>query len=126
MKRSNPRPCPYCGQEDKLVTGRDIYPHRPDLHSKPIWACMPCRAWAGCHPGTEKRVGRLANGVTRQLKMRAHEAFDPIWQSGTMKRTDAYAWLQQQTGISARECHIGWMSDKNLVRVVEICEETTA
>lgn len=126
MNRSKPRPCPYCGQDDQLVTGREVYPHRPDLFAKPIWACMPCRAWAGCHPGTERRVGRLANAATRQLKMRAHEAFDPLWKDGRMKRGAAYAWLRERTGLDERECHIGWMSDDYLRRVIEICEGETA
>ncbi|WP_258081898.1 DUF3268 family zinc-finger domain-containing protein [Xanthomonas arboricola] len=126
LNRSNPRPCPYCGHDDELVTGREVYPHRPDLFAKPLWACMPCRAWSGCHPGTEKRMGRLANAETRQLKMRAHEAFDPRWKSGGMKRKDAYAWLRERTGLDARECHIGWMSDADLRRVIEICEGANA
>ncbi len=116
------RPCPYCGAEATFETGAVIYPHRPDLATKVFWACLPCDAWTGCHPGTEKRMGRLANAATRRLKQSAHRAFDPIWQSGRMSRTKAYVWLQGQLGLSRRDCHIGWMSDEDLRRVVEICE----
>lgn len=28
--------CPYCGERAKLVTGKDLYPHRPDLYAKPF------------------------------------------------------------------------------------------
>lgn len=116
------RPCPYCPAEAQLVTGAEIYPHRRDLHHLPYWACLPCEAWVGCHPGTEKRMGRLANAATRRLKQAAHAAFDPLWKSGRMSRTKAYRWLQEQTGLDARDCHIGWMSDDQLRSVVRICE----
>lgn len=66
-------------------------------------------------------MGRLATEETRRLKIAAHAAFDPLWKSGRMKRGDAYAWLQEQTGLSARDCHMGWMSDDDLRRVIEIC-----
>lgn len=115
------RPCPTCGSEAALVTGREVYPHRPDLFGKKFWAHLPCKAWVGCHPGTEKRMGRLAGPETRSLKMAAHAAFDPLWKSGRMSRTKAYKWLQEQTGLSERECHIGWMSDADLKRVIELC-----
>lgn len=118
------RPCPYCGAEAQLVTGREVYPHRPDLFAKPFWACMPCGAWTGCHPGTTKRMGRLANKATRQLKMAAHAAFDPIWKGKTMSRTKAYAWLREQTGLSERDCHIGWMDDDNLRKVAALTKGT--
>jgi hypothetical protein len=118
------RPCSECGEEAKLVTGREVYPHRPDLYSKPLWACLPCGAWVGCHPGTTKRMGRLANAETRRLKMDAHAAFDPLWKSGRMSRTKAYRWLREQTGLDERECHIGWMSDDMLRRIPELCMES--
>lgn len=36
--------CNYCLNPAKLVTGADIYPHRPDLYSKQFWECKPCDA----------------------------------------------------------------------------------
>jgi hypothetical protein len=114
--------CDYCADVVPLLSGAEIYPHRPDLRDKPIWACLPCGAWVGCHPGTTHRLGRLANAHSRLLKMYAHEAFDPLWKSGRMKRKEAYAWLRGQLGITERECHMGWMSDDLLRRVVEVCE----
>lgn len=119
------KPCPYCKFECILVYGDSIYPHRPDLFHKPFWLCIKCKAWAGCHPGTTKRMGRVANVETRRLKMAAHAVFDPIWKSRKMSRKKAYKWLQEQTGLSERDCHIGWMEDSDLSRVITICEEFT-
>lgn len=115
-------PCPYCNGIVSLTDCREIYPHRPDLWHKPMWACMPCKAWAGCHPGGTRRAGRIANAATRKLKIAAHDAFDPLWKSGQMKRTAAYAWLREATGLSERDCHMGWMTDAQLIEVVRLCE----
>lgn len=104
-----------------MVTGSRIYPNRPDLADKPMWACLPCRAWTGCHPGTEKRVGRLANAATRRLRMAAHDALDPLWKSGRMKRKEVYAWLGEELGLAKHDCHVGWMTDDDLRRTAILC-----
>jgi hypothetical protein len=118
-------PCPYDAGRVLLVTGREVYPYRPDLFSKLIWRCETCGAYTGCHPGTTKRVGRLANAETRALKVAAHDAFDALWKSGRMSRTKAYAWLRKQTGLPERDCHIGWMDDDMLRRAAALCQQTT-
>lgn len=46
--------CDYCGNDAMLVSGRAIYPHRPDLFRLNFWQCAPCDAYVGCH----KREGR--------------------------------------------------------------------
>lgn len=68
-------------------------------------------------------MGRIANAETRRLKVNAHTAFDPIWKTGYMTRTEAYGWLRQVTGLSAKECHMGWMSDKMLKGVEHVCKQ---
>lgn len=110
--------CDYCDRPAELVTGADIYPHRPDLFVKKFWRCGPCKAWVGCHPPAQRNgkggigdgtvpLGRLANAELRVAKHRAHEAFDPIWKSRQMTRRQAYAWLAEKLGISFANCHIG-------------------
>lgn len=111
-------PCPYCIHPAPLVSGKAVYPHRCDLWSKKFYHCVPCGAWVGCHPphipgmgggqgdGTVP-LGRLANAELRAAKQAAHAAFDPLWKHGPLKRREAYAWLAQQLGIRASECHIG-------------------
>ena len=83
--------CGYCGEPSRLVKGKLIYPHIPKLNGIPMWACMDCRAWVGCHPGTETPLGRLADASLRKAKMAAHEAFDPKWKGkGNKARRDSY------------------------------------
>ena len=113
--------CPYCGRETTQVTGKTLYPHRPDLFQRKFWACLPCDAYVGCHPNGEP-LGRLANKQLRAAKQKAHYYFDPIWRDGKMKRTKAYKWLSQQLGIKVEDCHIGHFDIKLCDQVVAICQ----
>lgn len=101
--------CPYCGVPADLVTGTDLYPHRPDLESLKFWRCTPCDAHVGCHKNSKKHapLGRLANAELRLEKMRAHAAFDPLWKLGSMARKEAYKWLAEQLGVPFSKCHVG-------------------
>jgi hypothetical protein len=102
--------CDYCGGRAALLKGRDIYPHRGDLCDKPFYACRPCGAWVGCHPGTTKPLGRLADQHLRKAKMRVHALLDPLWRSGQIKRSSVYARLADHMGIPPKECHVGMFS----------------
>lgn len=119
--------CPYCNNEAQLVSGEVVYPHRPDLYDKHFWVCVPCDARVGCHDGTTKPLGRLANAELRQAKMAAHAAFDPLWQRWKaltgLPRSKAYAWLAQQLGIPHKDCHIGMFDVDQCERVVQVCLE---
>lgn len=122
--------CPYCDRAAELVTGKAIYPHRPDLFGKFFWQCKPCGAYVGCHPGTQNALGRLADAKLREAKQQAHAAFDPRWK-GTGKdygkrRRNAYAWLAEQLGIAPANCHIGMFDVDQCRRVVEVCRQERA
>ncbi|WP_323016991.1 zinc-finger-containing protein [Castellaniella sp.] len=110
--------CPYCRSWANLVTGKEIYPHRPDLFDKKFWECAPCGAYVGCHPGGIKPLGRLANASLRVTKQRAHAAFDPLWKDGGMTRSEAYARLSEDLEIPREECHIGMFDEFRCQRVI--------
>jgi hypothetical protein len=114
--------CPYCQNSSMLVTGAEVYPHRPDLVQLYFYRCQPCDAFVGCHPGSTKPLGRLANAELRRAKSAAHAAFDPLWKQGAMHRSSAYAWLAQMLGIAGSDCHIGLFDVEMCNRVVEICK----
>lgn len=109
--------CDYCGRPAELVTGEIIYPHRRDLYRKRFWLCRPCKAYVGCHPRTDRPLGRLADEELRRAKMDAHRAFDPLWKSGRLSRSDAYRRLAEDLGIPIGNCHIG-MFDVETCRAV--------
>lgn len=116
--------CTYCGNQAELVTGKAIYPHRADLYGKRFYLCVPCGAYVGCHKDTTNPLGRLANVVLRAAKVRAHAAFDPMWQGGVRRRGDAYGWLADQLGIEKKDCHIGMFDVAMCNKVVLVCQRT--
>lgn len=118
--------CDYCGRRAPLVTGREVYPHRPDLHAKQFYQCRPCGAYVGVHPNTTKPLGRLANAELRRAKMSVHAAFDPIWKEGGRRRGDAYAWLARELGISRSQCHVGMFDLETCRRAIAACRAMVA
>ena len=121
--------CNYCGNSSHKVTGADIYPHRPDLAGKVIYQCKPCDAYVGCHPGTDKPLGRLANADLRKAKSAAHAAFDPMWKAKMRRdqvkkheaRGAAYAWLSREMNLHPDDTHIGMFDIDQCRRVLELC-----
>lgn len=112
--------CDYCQNEAELVTGKAVYPHTPELSNTLYWKCDPCKARVGCHAGTVKPLGRLANARLRFWKMTAHDAFDPLWKDGAKTRRQAYQYLADKLGIDRNDCHIGMFDVETCKRVVEI------
>lgn len=109
-------------------TGQAGYPYQSDYG--PVWICVPCGAWVGCHPGTVNALGGLANAELRQWKQKAHAAFDPLWKrkmvrdrcSKSHARKAGYRWLAQQLGIPPDRAHIGEMDVEECRRTVQVCE----
>lgn len=121
--------CGYCLLPAELLrSGDEGYPY-PTRNYGPMWTCVACRAWVGCHPGTENALGRLADAELRAAKQAAHAAFDPLWLRKMMRegcsksqaRRAGYRWLAVQLGIPFKQCHIGYMSLDECARVVEVC-----
>lgn len=121
--------CPYCGSTAKLVDSAAIYRGRS---YGPAWVCAnypKCDAYVGCHPNSEKPLGRLADAELRHAKMAAHKAFDRLWKikmkrDGTGKkkaRGAGYRWLADQLGIDGDDCHIGMFDVAMCRRVVGAC-----
>ena len=108
--------CPYCKRFSVRVTGEEVYPHRADLFCLSFYSCKGCDAYVGCHKGTIKPLGRLANKELRKAKSEAHRAFDPLWKFGDIKRKEAYKWLAETLNVESSDCHIGMFD-------IEMCED---
>lgn len=81
-----------------------------------------CRGTHGAHQTTGQPLGTPANKQTKRARIRAHAAFDVIWQQGYMPHTAAYRWLRKQLGLQKAECHIGLFDIAKCERVVALCE----
>ena len=116
-KDNDPPLCPYCFELSELIDSKIVYGKSYGM----MYRCEPCEAHVGCHQGTTKALGRLANGELRRLKSRAHDSFDPIWRKSSMTRRSAYHWLADELGITLEECHIGMFDLDTCKKVIEIC-----
>ena len=105
-----PTNCPHCASAVELVNNSEIYGRS---YGEWPWAyrCTDddCDSYVGLHPFTSIPLGTLANAELRKARKDAKAAFNPIWQSGEMTRSEAYGWLAGALRIeNAEECHIGW------------------
>lgn len=114
--------CPYCNQGAELVTGKTLYPHRPDLYEKYFWWCKKDEAYVGTHVNSARHhpLGRLANAQLRTLKQKVHALFDPLWKKGAMKRKEAYKKLAAGMGIAPSNCHIGMFDESQCRLALEV------
>jgi hypothetical protein len=95
--------CTGCNDdvEARLTNGKEMYPHRADLARRPFWVHDACGAFVGTHYKTRdhlKPLGSLATKEVKQWRMRIHQLLDPLWQSGKIKRGDAYARISKALG----------------------------
>jgi hypothetical protein len=108
-----PRNCDNCCSINiNLVTNK---------HFTKIYICNDCGASTGCHPNTETPLGKMADLETRKLRVKAHNAFDPLWKAGYMTRTKAYMWLAKELQISFFECLMAWLNKQQLQLAIETC-----
>lgn len=122
--------CQYCNGRPKLTDSKKVYGENSNYG--PVWLCT-CGAYVGCHPGTNKPLGRVADKELRYWKHQAHEHFDKLWKrsgflSGNRKkdyeaaRVRGYAWIGEQLGTEKRFTHIGMFDIEQCKKVIELCK----
>jgi len=67
-----------------------------------VWFCKPCYAYIACRNNTKTPLGTMAGPELRNLRYKAHQIFDPLWNSGQMTQVDAYAILEREFGAEIR------------------------
>ena len=111
-----PEICRYCGGIVRLVPARMIYgaeaAKRLKLEREMIYQCQNCNARVGCHKGTTRPLGNLANEVLR------------LKRSG-MTRTQAYKWLAEQMNLTEDRAHIGSFEMDQCQMVIELCRKNS-
>lgn len=85
----------------RLTSGKEVYPHRIDLHALPFWKCDVCGNHVGCHHKTKNRTRPLGCIPTPEIKnarMHIHKILDPLWQSGRFNRREVYNRISDKFG----------------------------
>ncbi len=120
-----PEICRYCGGVIRMVPAEQIYgmtaAKRLRLVGENIYQCQNCNARVGCHKGTTRPLGDVANEALRLKRIETHHVFDAYWKSQNMTRSGAYRWLSQQMRIPAREAHIGGFEMDQCQTVIAMC-----
>lgn len=121
-----PEACTCCGSRAVECVHHDRVYGRSYGEWPWMLRCLNCAATVGLHPFTNIPLGTLATKAIRDARMAAKDVFQPIWESGEMSRSQAYAWLAQCMGLEPKECHIGMFDQQQCERVVELCEARSA
>lgn len=92
--------CCACGKTVKceLKTGREIYPHRPDLYDIKMYECSNCHNRVGIHKGATKSLGCIPTPEIKRARIKVHALIDPLWKTGKMKRAAVYKRISDELG----------------------------
>ena len=115
--------CPNC--KAKMVLRQTAKYTYKDGSPQKFWGCSmfpECKTTHGAHPDG-KPLGRPGTAEEKKARIAAHDAFDPLWQSGAMSRRKAYKWLSKQLGA---ETHIGAADVALCDRIIAVCEAELA
>ena len=119
-----PEICRYCGGVIRLVPAEQVYgasSKRLGLEGEMLYQCQNCNARVGCHKGSARPLGDVANEVLRLKRIETHRIFDAYWKSQHMTRTGAYKWLAQQMRLPVKLTHIGGFEMDQCQEVINMC-----
>ena len=111
-----PSICRYCGGVIRRVPGQQVYGDaaamRLKLWNEWFYQCQNCNARVGCHRGTTRPLGNVANEVLRLKRMETHQVFDAYWKGR----------------LPEEKAHIGGFEMDQCQQVIDICRrmETAA
>lgn len=104
--------------EVRLTDGKEIYQHRPDLHSLPFWKHDACGGFVGCHHKTQDRtkpLGCIPTEAIKQLRKTIHARLDPMWMNKQHSRKYLYKKISDVIGREYHTADIRSVTEANLV-----------
>lgn len=109
--------------EASLISGREVYPHRQDLHELPFWSCPYCNNTVGCHHKTSNRtkpLGVIANQEMKNARQHIHSILDPLWQSGRWTRNKLYKHISKIIGYEYHTAEIKTIEEaRNIYKIIK-------
>jgi hypothetical protein len=125
MKRINIT-CPICHSKAFLRPATVVYgPHTPDPDAK-LYVCArypACDCYVAAHRQSLLPMGTLADSALRKKRKEAHLALDRLWQSGLMRRKEAYHLIQLYMGLPEEDAHIAKFSMERCQQVIDYCDQ---
>lgn len=121
-----PTICRYCGGVVHLVPAAKIYgfaAKRLGIEKEKFYQCQNCNARVGCHKGSMRPLGNLANEVLRLKRMETHQVFDAFWKAQGMSRTQGYKWMAKKLKLPEDLAHIGGFEMDQCQKLINLCEK---
>lgn len=122
-----PTICRYCGGAVHLVPAAKVYgpaaAKRLGLEREKFYQCQNCNARVGCHKGSTRPLGNLANEALRMKRMETHQVFDNFWKERGMSRTQGYKWMAKKLRLSEELAHIGGFEMDRCQKLIRLCEK---
>lgn len=100
----------------KLVSGKDVYPHRKDLEDLNFWQCPECKNFVGCHKNKNNSpLGIIATPELKKARMHIHDLIDPLWKNKTIRRKDLYLMIRKELGWSFHTSMIKSLEEARMI-----------
>lgn len=119
-----PTICRYCGGTIRLVPAETVYgasTGRLRKKNEKIYQCQNCGARVGCHKGTDRPLGNVANEMLRLKRIETHQIFDSFWKRQHISRAAAYKWLAKKMNLPEGAAHIGDFEMDQCQKVIDLC-----
>lgn len=101
-----------------LITGKQAYPHRPDLADLLFWQCPTCKNFVGTHrhSTTLAPLGFIAPPELKRARLALHGILDPVWKSGRIRRAKLYKEISEYLGYEYHTANTMSMEEINKVK----------
>jgi hypothetical protein len=115
----------HCGTRAMLRPASVI--HGNKAKEKYLYICSrypACDSYVGVHKKTLKPLGTLADKELRAKRIQAHQIFNRLWESGLMKKWQAYKWMAGKFGLNNQQAHIAKFSNYMCNELIALCEKS--
>lgn len=114
--------CPYCGEEAVLRNSSWVYKNGNDEDKVYVCKNYPeCDSYVGCHKGSIRPKGSLANSELRSYRIKAHKELSSMQKRSGLSRRKTYNWLSSLLNVDMSNCHIGLFNKDMCQSVIDTC-----
>ena len=114
----------HCGSRAFLRPASVV--HGENAYDKYLYVCArypACDSYVSVHKKNLEPKGTLADGNLRHKRIQAHKAFNALWESGMMRKWQAYKWMQAKFGLNDAQAHIAKFSEYMCDQLIELCNQ---
>lgn len=83
-----------------------------------------CDSYVGVHRNSSRPLGTLAGKELRCKRIEAHRVFNQLWESGLMKKWQAYKWMEAKLGLNSQQAHVARFSSYMCDELISVCKQT--